>query len=350
MFQSINSIKRVYIILCLIIGFAGTPLVSIALENNESTFLERPEVQAFIHYMQKKHYYDAKYLQTLFKDLKPEPKVLAAITKPYEKLPWYRYEELIVSEQRVQSGLQFWKEHQSMLEKAEAQYGVPAEIIVAIIGVETSYGKNKGNFPVLQTLATLAFDYPRRAEFYKKELEEYLLLIKEQELNALQMTGSYAGAIGMPQFMPSSYRKFAVDSGKGKSDLINNDFDVILSVANYFKMHGWQKNEAVASLATLKTKLPKNNPLLNQVDPKNPKPSISLKTLEAQGIYPKIQTGFNDKNALAAFIILERSPDSQEHWLGLNNFYVITRYNHSTHYAMAVFKLGTRIKALKQCL
>src|SRR5262249_13943432 len=153
-------------------------------------------------------------------------------------------------------------------------YGVPAEIIVAIIGVETSYGKNKGNFPVLQTLATLAFDYPRRAEFYKKELEEYLLLIKEQELNPLAMTGSYAGAIGMPQFMPSSYRKYAVDSGNGQSDLINNDFDVILSVANYFEVHGWQKNEAIASLATLKTTLSNTSPLLNQTDPKNPKPSI----------------------------------------------------------------------------
>lgn len=306
-------------------------------------FSERPSVQTFIRYMKQQHQYDAQYLEKLFKNMLPEPKIIAAISKPYEKLPWYRYQELIVSEQRVQSGIQFWKEHASMLKEAEARYQVPAEIIVAIIGIETSYGKTQGKFPVLQTLATLAFDYPPRAAFFKKELEEFLLLIKEQGLDPLKTTGSYAGAMGMPQFMPSSYRKYAVDSGTGQSDLLHNDFDAILSVANYFKVHGWQKNAPIASLATLKKGAPNQ-----QMDPKNPKPHIALKTLAEKGIYPKTNEGFNNKNTLASLMVLEHSPTTQEYWLGLHNFYVITRYNHSTHYAMAVYKLSTRIKQAMQ--
>lgn len=333
--------------LCFIIAMHVVAPLCTAAENT-ANFAERAEVKNFIEYMGKNHHYDKQYLVNLFKKISPEPKILTAIAKPYEKLPWYRYQELLVSEQRIQGGLQFWKEHELMLKEAETKYGVPAEIIVAIIGVETSYGKNKGSYPVLQTLATLAFDYPPRAKFFKKELEEFLLLIKEQGLNPLEMTGSYAGAIGMPQFMPSSYRKYAVDSGKGKSDLINNDFDAILSVANYFKMHGWKPNEAIASLAVLKNHKPDaSHPLLNPSDIKNPKPNITLQKLEDNGVESKTKLGFNNKHALTAFMALERAPKTYEYWLGLNNFYVITRYNHSTHYAMAVYKLGTRIKELK---
>lgn len=349
MLKHLSSIKGKSILFFLmVLSFNILTNAYAATESKQQPFSERAEVKSFIQYMNKRHQYDCKYLQKLFANVVPEPKILSLIAKPYEKLPWYKYQELLVSEQRVQSGIQFWKEHESMLKKAEAEYGVPAEIIVAIIGVETSYGKKKGDFPVLQTLATLAFDYPKRADFFKKELEEFLLLIKEQGLDPLKMTGSYAGAIGMPQFMPSSYRKYAVDSGNGQSDLINNDFDAILSVANYFKVHGWQKDEPIASVATLTKNLnPKKNTFLNQTDPKNPKPNISLKTLETQGIYSKAKT-FKNKNALASFMVLERSPTAKEYWLGLNNFYVITRYNHSTHYALAVFQLGTRLKSLKQ--
>ena len=337
-------LKKIYTLILAISLQMAFSVCFAATEVPQKNFSERSDVQAFIRHMKTQHHYDAQYLTRLFKQIVGEPKVIKAISKPYEKLPWYRYQELVVSEQRVQNGLQFWKEHEAMLATAQEKYGVPPEMIVAIIGVETSYGKNKGSFPVLQTLATLAFDYPPRAHFFKKELEEFLLLIKEQGLDPLKMTGSYAGAIGTPQFMPSSYRKYAVDSGKGPSDLINNDFDAILSVANYFKVHGWQKNEAVASPATIKDT--NNKP--KQVDSKNPKPDITLQLLETAGIVPKTKEGFNNKNTLASFITLERSPNAQEYWLGLHNFYVITRYNHSTHYAMAVFKLATRIKELKK--
>jgi len=347
MLKYISFRKHACITVCLMLCLQVFTSLCLATEKT-TNFAQRAEVKAFIRYMEKNHHYNQKYLVNLFKKISPEPKILSAIAKPYEKLPWYRYQELLVSEQRIQSGLHFWKEHEAMLQQAEAKYGVPPEIIVAIIGVETSYGKNKGSYPVLQTLATLAFDYPPRSKFFKKELEEFLLLIKEQGLNPLTMTGSYAGAIGMPQFMPSSYRKYAVDSGKGQSDLINNDFDAILSVANYFKMHGWQSNEAIASLAVLKNHTPEaTHPLLNRSDIKNPKPSITLQKLEDNGVQSKTQVGFKNKNALVAFMALERAPNTHEYWLGLNNFYVITRYNHSTHYAMAVYKLGARIKELK---
>jgi membrane-bound lytic murein transglycosylase B len=348
MINTLSFMKQTCIAICLILCFQATSSLCIATEKS-TNFAQRAEVKAFIRHMEKNHHYDPKYLVNLFKKISPEPKILSAIAKPYEKLPWYRYQELLVSEQRIQSGLQFWKEHEAMLQQAEAKYGVPAEIIIAIIGVETSYGKNKGSYPVLQTLATLAFDYPPRSNFFKKELEEFLLLIKEQGLNPLEMTGSYAGAIGLPQFMPSSYRKYAVDSGKGQTDLINNDFDAILSVANYFKMHGWQPNEAIASLAVLKNHRPDaTHPLLNPSDLKNTKPSITLQKLEDNGVQSKTPVGFKNKNELAAFMALERAPNAHEYWLGLNNFYVITRYNHSTHYAMAVYKLSTRIKELKK--
>lgn len=336
------------LMMCLSLSLNFIPSACTGTALNPQPFSERPSVKSFISYMSNKHQYDANYLETLFKNIVSEPKIIAAISKPYEKLPWYRYQELLVSEQRVKEGIEFWKEHATLLEQAELRYGVPAEIIVAIIGIETSYGKNKGNFPVLQTLATLSFDYPPRAEFFKKELEEFLLLIKEQGLDPSKMTGSYAGAIGMPQFMPSSYRKYAVHSGSGQSDLIHNHFDAILSVANYFKVHGWQKGEAIASLATLTNNaIRTKNALLKNTDPKNPKPRMSLKSLQAQGVSPKSPEYFKHKNILASFMILERSPTAQEYWLGLNNFYVITRYNHSTHYAMAVFKLSERLKTLK---
>lgn len=344
-----DMLKEIYILI-LAVGLQMALNVCCATTTvPQKNFSERADVQAFIRHMKTQHQYDSQYLTRLFKETASEPKVIKAISKPYEKLPWYRYQELLVSEKRVQDGLQFWKEHESMLEKAQEQYGVPAEMIVAIIGVETSYGKNKGNFPVFQTLATLAFDYPPRSAFFKKELEEFLLLIKEQGLDPLKMTGSYAGAVGMPQFMPSSYRKYAVESGKGPIDLINNDSDAVYSVANYFKVHGWKQNGAVASPATLTaTADNKASTLFNQCDPKNPKPSITLQALETKGVLPKTKEGFKNKNELASFITLERSPTAQEYWLGLNNFYVITRYNHSTHYAMAVFKLATRIKELKK--
>ncbi|HEV2524731.1 MAG TPA: lytic murein transglycosylase, partial [Gammaproteobacteria bacterium] len=237
---------------------------------------------------------------------------LRLMSKQYEALPWYRYRDTIVTEKRIKEGVQFWTEHKDLLKKAEEKFGVPAEIIVAILGLETSYGKITGNYPVLQALATLAFDYPRRAAFFRGELEHFLLLVNEGSLDPITTRGSFAGAMGTPQFMPSSYRRYAVDfSGTGKRDLIHDMADVIGSVANYLKANGWKKNENVISGLRLKG----NNNLLQKG-----------KLIELQ------------KNANR----------DKEQWIGLNNFKVILRYNHSVHYAMAVYQLSQKIRTLKQ--
>jgi membrane-bound lytic murein transglycosylase B len=274
-------------------------------------FAHKKSVQSFIQEMHQKHGFDPKTLTQWFKAFGPEPKILALMSKQYEALPWYRYQNTIVTEKRIQEGVAFWQEHADTLEKAEQQFGVPAEIIVALLGLESSYGKIMGKYPVLQSLSTLAFEYPRRAKFFRAELEHFLLLTKEGALDPLLTQGSYAGAMGMPQFMPSSYRQYAVDfSGKGKRDLIFDTKDVIGSVGNYLHQHGWKKNAKIIR----KGKWP------------SPKSPSSLKTVP---------------------IVLKISDQREEHWTGQHNFYVITRYNHSVHYAMAVYELSNKIRTLR---
>ena len=277
-------------------------------KNKTTTFADRKEVQQFIQSMHKKHGLNKKNLNAIFSAFGSESKVLRLMSKQYEALPWYRYRDTIVTEKRIQEGVQFWEEHKGLLKKAETKFGVPAEIIVAILGLETSYGKITGNYPVLQALATLAFDYPRRATFFRSELEHFLLLVNEGSLDPITTRGSFAGAMGTPQFMPSSYRRYAVDfSGTGKRDLIHDMADVIGSVANYMKANGWKKNEKIVL---------KGNASFSQ----------KSKLIELQ------------KNANHA----------KEQWIGLDNFKVILRYNHSVHYAMAVYHLSQKIRILKK--
>jgi len=276
------------------------------------SFASRQSVKHFIKEMHQKHHLDKKTLARLFETFGPEKKVLAAMSKQYEALPWYKYRDTIVTDKRTQEGVQFWKENAETLKKAEAQFGVPAEIIVAILGIESSYGRITGKYPVLQTLATLAFDYPRRAKFFRGELEHFLLLSQEGALDPILTQGSYAGAMGLPQFMPSSYRRYAVDfSGHGKRDLIHNTTDVIGSVGNYLSQHGWKRNAKIAQKGAA-----------------------------------KIQA--NTQKQKTVPIVLKNSENSEEHWTGLHNFYVITRYNHSIHYAMAVYQLSQKIRSLRR--
>lgn len=306
-------------------------------------FGDRRDVQIWIWDMHLKHGFSANDLKALFRTVSPEPKIIQAISKPFEEVTWNKYRERFVNDVRAKEGVQFWKENAAALKKAEEQYGVPAEVIVAIIGVETNYGKNKGSYPVLQSLATLAFDYPPRAAFFKKELEQFLLLTREEKLDPKTIYGSYAGAMGTPQFIPSSYREYAVDfTGKGKRDLINNTDDAIGSVANYFKMHGWQAGEPVAYMAQ---GYGSEYERLATTNPKDPKPKISLGEFAQFNILPKDKNALKNKDRLAAFLIL-KTDDKPEYWLALQNFYAITRYNHSVNYAMAVHQLSQRIREL----
>ena len=287
------------------------PCVAEKISKPEKSFAHRKEVKQFIQEMHQKHGMNKKTLTAHFNTFGTNQKVLALMNKQYEALPWYQYRDKIVTEKRVKEGALFWKQHEALLKKTEQKFGVPAEIIVAILGVETSYGKITGNFPVLQTLATLAFDYPRRAPFFRKELEDFLLLTEEGALHPTKTLGSYAGAMGMPQFMPSSYKRYAVDfSQRGQRDLIHNTADVIGSVANYLKTHGWRHHEAIAK-----------------------------KMQGTQNSHAK-----NSKSEKNLHIVLKGPNQTEEQWLGFKNFQVIKRYNNSNHYSMAVYQLSTRIR------
>jgi len=312
-----------------------------SVQAEDNSFFAKKDVKNFIQEMSEKHHFDKALLSMLFKSFEPNAKILKTISKPYEALPWYRYQAALITEERIQKGVQFWTENEKMLKKAELKYGVPPEIIVAILGVETFYGKKTGNYPVFESLSTLAFSYPPRATFFKSELEQFLLLAQEENLNPKTTLGSYAGAIGAPQFMPSSYRRFAVDfTGKGKRDLINSMEDAIGSIGNYFNQHGWKNGETIA----LKTSLSETKDASQFANPKNPKPHLTLKALQKLGVnIPNVK---NDAQ-YATLIMLDAGNQTKEPWLGFNNFYVITRYNHSIHYAMAVYQLSQRLRALK---
>jgi membrane-bound lytic murein transglycosylase B len=300
-------------------------------------FLDRPEVHAFIDEMVQKHKFSRLELQRYFAKAKLQDGVLNAISRPYEAKPWHQYRNLFITDSHINNGLRFWKKYAAILEKAEKTYGVPAEIIIAILGVETRYGENTGRFPVFDSLSTLAFEYPPRAPFFRSELEQYLLLSREEGLDPMVIKGSYAGAMGTPQFISSSYRRYAIDfTGSGKRDLLHSTEDAIGSVANYFKEHGWKAGEPVA----IATEVSGKGYLQEEWSAKHPKPRHSGSELSKLGV--KIQNpAWND--AKIALISLE-GVDAPEFWLGFNNFYVITRYNNSSNYAMAVYQLSENLK------
>lgn len=268
-----------------------------------------------------------------------QQEIIDKISRPAEgTMTWGRYRKIFMTEERVAAGVAFWNEHAEALKAVSDDTGVPEEVILGIIGVETYFGKIKGSYRVLDALYTLSFGYPKRASFFKKELGLFLELAKVENLDVTGVLGSYAGAMGYSQFMPSSYKAYArsFDAG-GTSDLINSPEDAIASVANYLKVHRWKAGEPIASQATLTRK---------------------ITGLRKQSLRPKNQVsdytaiGFKPATALkpdlkATMIILENETDT-EHWFGLENFYVITRYNHSKLYAMAVTQLAGEIKAAKE--
>jgi membrane-bound lytic murein transglycosylase B len=236
--------------------------------------------------------------------------------------------------ERVQAGANFWRENRASLDDISRSTGVPSEIIVGIIGVETYYGRITGGHRVLDALATLAFYYPPRAKFFRRELEEFLLLVREEEMQATDPFGSYAGAMGRPQFMPSSYRAYAVDStGDGKRDIWNNWTDVAGSVANYFVKHGWTAGEEVTTQATLSSRFDGPAPD-NTLSAKE-----TVRSLSQSGVMFSTSLSSDSKGQL---VTLEGA-DGTEHWVGFHNFFVITRYNHSVMYALAVHQLGQEI-------
>ncbi len=291
-------------------------------------------INEFVHAMASNYQFDENELDELFQTAEITDDILKKMAKPAEGLPWHRYRKIFMTEARINGGVKFWQENAAALAEAEQRYGVPAEIIVAIIGVETLYGRHTGNYRVLDALSTLAFAYPPRSPFFRSELENFLLLCREERLNPLEPTGSYAGAMGIPQFMPSSFRTYAVDfDNDGRRDIWHNNADVIASIANYFVQHNWQAGQAVAvpltaTGTTYKTAL--NDDL---------KPNLRLATLESLNLKISVPLALDTK----VKILELKQEQGQELWAVLDNFYCLTRYNHSPLYAMAVYQLSQSI-------
>ncbi len=295
-----------------------------------------PKAQVLMDELVDEHQFDRAELQAWFSQAKKKPSILEAIARPAEKrLEWKDYRKIFVTDSRTQKGEVFWRDNAETLARAEQTYGVPAEIIVAIIGVETRYGQNKGSYRVIDALSTLAFDYPPRAKFFRKELLNFMLLAREQSQSPVELLGSYAGAMGYGQFMPSSFRHYAVDfDGDQLADIWQNPVDAIGSVANYFVRHGWRQGQSVVVQASASKdyKTTKMNKLK--------RPSVPLSEWSARGLIPQ---GAHEPELKAMPLQLE-GKDGSEFWLGMKNFYVITRYNHSHMYAMAVYQLSQAIK------
>ena len=301
------------------------------------SYAERPDVQAFIRELSERHGFDEHELLYLFSRVHRTEPVLEAIQPPPPKArSWEEYRGNFVNPRRIAAGKGFWKTHRRALSRAESRYGVPAEYIVAIIGIETFYGRNAGRWRVVDALTTLAFDYPARSPYFRSELEQYLLLSRDTGADVFSVRGSYAGAIGIPQFMPSSTRRFAVDfDGNGAIDLRRSPSDAIGSVANFLKEHGWQPGAEVSVPAQPVGEAWR--PLADgSVEPKH-----GLGELRQAGV------GFAAnlaEDTRAALIELETPERQSEYRVGLQNFYVITRYNRSAFYAAAVHDLAQELR------
>jgi len=339
-----TAMKIFYFITLLLLSFAAHSEDV----NSRPEVSEFPGIKEFIDEMVAKHNFKQAELENVFDHVEFQPRVIEAITRPATLKPWLEYRAAFVNPERINKGLKFWKKYRQALRKAERKYGVPQEIILAVIGVETVYGQDTGSFRTLDALTTLAFDYPRRADFFRKELENYLLLARDQQFNLLEIRGSYAGALGIPQFMPSSYRTYAVDfNGNHKIDLLHEDGDAIGSVASYLKHSGWRTGEAQENLiktglfkkslpVAMRVELKESLLQADYVDPR------TIETWAASGIVAEgdISGMSNETARLIDFTVA----GGKEYWLAFSNFDVITRYNNSDFYAMSVFQLAQALR------
>lgn len=295
------------------------------------------EQQEFIDMMVSKHQFDRDQVTAILQQAERNEDILAAIARPWEAKPWYQYYPIFLTEKRLQAGLKFWQQHQDTLARAEQEFGVPAQIIVAIIGVETFYGEYLGKYKVLDALYTLGFHYPPRAKFFRSELEQFLTLTREESLPLHELHGSYAGAMGYGQFISSSYRHYAVDfDGDNVRDLLRNPVDAIGSVANYFARHGWQSQQPVAVQLG-------SDDYYQQWLSSGLKPATTVAELQAAGL--PVPASAELAETIPAKVFAFELEQGHDYWLGLHNFYVITRYNHSPLYAMAVYQFSQQLAA-----
>ena len=328
--MKIHFLKFLIIILSLIFNVS---------EANIPIDIKQDNVARFIDEMVEDHKFDRQYLREILSKAKRKESIIKLISAPAERtLNWSDYRRIFITDERIKIGVNFWKDNREMLERVERETGVPIEILVGIIGVETYFGRITGNDRVIDALTTLAFEYPPRSVFFKKELKHFLILTREEGLDPLVPMGSYAGAMGRPQFMPSSFRAYAIDfSGNGKRDIWGDWADVSGSIANYFLAHKWRTDEEVTVRASLgknwKGKAPKPSNTL--------KISSTLESLRDKGVHFSTSLTDKDKGELLTF----KGDNGIEHWIGFHNFFVITKYNHSVMYALAVHQLGHLISS-----
>jgi membrane-bound lytic murein transglycosylase B len=306
-------------------------------------YSKRPEVQGFVRDLAERHGFAEADLLSLFARVKRTEPVLQAIQLPPEKTrSWPEYRATFIQDGRIAAGLAFWNANQKALERAEQVYGVPPEYILGILGVETFYGRQTGRYRVLDALTTLAFDYAPRGQYFRNELENYLLLARANGLDALSMRGSYAGAIGMPQFMPGSARRYAVDfDGDGAIDLRTNAADAIGSVANFLKEHGWQAGREV--LLTARVEGEAYKPYADgRLEPRYPIAELVRSGVQIEKLTSELEA---ERGTL---IELPSTRDPSEWRVGLKNFHVLTRYNRSAFYAAAVTDLARELRARRK--
>ncbi|MFQ5609426.1 MAG: lytic murein transglycosylase B [Woeseiaceae bacterium] len=320
-----------------VLGFAGALVLTFLPAPSPAIDLDQPDVESFIEEMVREHEFDRDKLHAILGEAELRQSILDAIASPAEKtMTWAEYRNIFITRERVRAGAAFWREHRETLARISASTGVPEEILVGIIGVETYYGRITGSYRVLDALSTLAFHYPPRASFFRRELKQYLLLVREEGMNATDATGSYAGAMGRPQFMPSSYRAYAIDStGDGKRDIWNDWADVAGSIANYFSAHGWRAGQEVTAQATLGQTWRGPAPM-----PENTlKPADTVSSLSRKGVMFMTGLPGDSKSQLLTY----EGTNGREHWVGFHNFFVITRYNRNVMYALAVHQLGQEV-------
>ncbi|MFC4259406.1 lytic murein transglycosylase B [Marinobacter lacisalsi] len=299
-------------------------------------YTDRPEFEAFVDDMARKHAFDADRVRQWLGEARHQPRIIELISTPAERtLEWHEYRAIFIKPGRVQQGVAFLQEHQDAFRRAETESGVPREIIAAIIGVETWYGRYLGSHRVLDALATLAFDYPPRSRFFRSELEQFFLMVREQGFDPTQLKGSYAGAMGYGQFIASSYRHYAVDfDGDDVADILGNPVDAIGSVANYFEEHHWRSGGPVAM------RLADNVQVPDRLMTRELKPRFTVSDFRSAGVKVPGSVAGNEP----ARVIRLEGQDGPQWWLTFHNFYVITRYNHSHLYAMAVQELAGELE------
>lgn len=305
---------------------------------------DRADIQHFIHHMHQQYQYGSDQLTQLFNNIPvstskkaklKQHSVIHEMQQKHDFIPWHQYQSIFVNKDTIQAGAQFWHQNKQWLNKAQKRFGVPASVIVATIGVETHYGQHLGSYPVFQSLAVLTFDYDQRTSFFKQQLIDYLLYCRENGLDPADIKGSYAGAIGQPQFMPSSIQNWAIDfDNTGKADLINDSADAIGSVANYYAQHGWRPGKPIATKALIR-----NHKQLKKLIKNNPDPHMTLAQFRQHGIDPRMKLDLS----LKAHLIQLQGHNHPVYWLTFHNFDVIKTYNDSNDYAMALYQLSHKI-------